>query len=119
MNNQDASVSKLVELSTRISEGKITQRNVQKELAAIEKEYGNPYIPYSVEIKEKPWDIDYLKKLRSSVPFGTISKEYFLYMSEVADDVFRIKRIVKVISFVVGIVVAISLIILAQRSLGR
>lgn len=84
----------LFDLVEGISEGKFTQNQVKKKLDQIEKKYSpEVFAWYPPEPKEKPWDMPYLKKLEDLFYCGATSREFILYMSEVADEVYRAKRI--------------------------
>lgn len=116
MNSSYSSTEKIIDLASRIVAGRTTQNGVKKELESIEKEYENPFIPYSVEYKEKPWDIEYLKKLRKAVPFGAMSKEYLLYMSEVADNVYKLKLIIKNVLIGIAATSAVIIVLLSIKT---
>jgi len=86
------SVRDILRVARNIEEGHYTSAKVKRKLKMISRLYDSPFLPYEPDRKDPPWDIDYLKELGHSVPFGAISPEYLLYMAEVADEVYRPQR---------------------------
>lgn len=114
MDNSNSAIDvTIVSLASRIVEGKTTYAGVKRELDEIEEAFDNPFAPYSLERRVKPWDMAYLKQLRAAVPFGAFSKEYLLHMSEVADDVYRKKRIIRQTILSVTATLAFILVVLS------
>ncbi|WP_461204577.1 hypothetical protein [Clostridium sp. DL1XJH146] len=109
-NGREASYA-IAELVSNIVEGKITKKLTEKELIKIQKKYEEPFMIYEPDRKEKPWDINYLNELKKAVPFGATSSEYILYMAEVADEIYKNKRLIKNILYIVGVISGIAIIL--------
>ncbi len=74
------------ELIRKIKDGSITTKQVQKEIDALEKQYGE-YVFFETEFesKEKPWTSDYYDELKLLAMSGDGSKKLILHMAEVGE----------------------------------
>ena len=104
----------IISLASKIANGKTTKRNVEKELKNIVKSFESPFLPTSFERKTKPWNKYYLKQLRGSVDFGKSSPEFMLYFAEVADYVYRPRRIIKATLIIAALVAIITIVTISN-----
>lgn len=99
-------------LVTRILRGEIDKAGVKKELERISAEYGEDcFNSYVVKKKAKPWTYKELKELEILSTSGAASKEFYLYMSEVSDEVYAKKAAKKKISILAGVILVIALVV--------
>ena len=106
----------LCELVKEITLGTCPKRRVRKALDAIQS--NNPdetFEHYKFERKEKPWDLAYLKELEELFYYGASSREFIEYMAEVSDEIYRAKRIKKMLLITLVVIAAIAAIIAALR----
>lgn len=106
----NSSSQAIIHLASRIEAGEITSKKVAHELKEIGSSYEYPFLATVFEKKPKPWDKEYLTHLRNSVAFGKTSPEFFMYFAEVADTVYRPKRIIKTILSVAAMIAAIAVL---------
>ena len=124
-----------LKLSERIVSGKMTRADVERELCRIELEYGsNAFNYYTVKKKQAPWTQKDLDELEIKSASGAGSKEFYLYMAEVSEYVYKAKkkhgllglfeRIIKFVAknwiLVVGIILFVVLIYVGiAKFIGR
>lgn len=101
----------IISLASKIEKGKTTKWAVKKELENIKTKFDSPFLPTQFERKTKPWNKEYLKQLRGSVAFGKSSPDFILYFAEVADYVYRPRRIIKAILIITALVTIVITII--------
>lgn len=89
----------LFDLVQKIINGKCNKVQANTEIARVERAYPNEKFPYfKPERTEKStWNMSYLKELENLYYSGANSKEFILYMAEVSEEIYRAKRIRKVI----------------------
>lgn len=95
-----------------ILDGRYNREKTLHEIELMEQEFGNDaFAPYQVDKKAKPWNQDYLEDLTSEFQMGASSKEFFLHLQEVKEEVDRKKRNFKlaVAGCVAGIVAIVVL----------
>ncbi len=100
------------DLGKSILSGQYNREKTLQELDRMEREFGEyAFTPYRVNKKEKPWGQDYLDELTTEFRLGAGSKEFFLHLQEVKEEVDRKKRNFKlaVAGCIAGIVAIIVL----------
>ncbi len=77
----------------RILKGEMSVPEVEKELERISREYGEEesFNCYKVRREPKPWSEETLEKLKVLCASGAGSKEFYLHMAEVAEEVYAQK----------------------------
>lgn len=96
--NRSEIVARQCSLENRILHGQISAKQVDREIADIEAEYGkDAFNPCRVTPKDKPWTKETLKELDELFQFGAQSQECLRYMAKVSDEVYRAKRLKKMI----------------------
>lgn len=102
-------VEEQIRLVSKIVNGEIHRPEVERELDRIAKQYGEDcFNSYVVTRKPKPWSKEYLEELRALSVRGAGSREFYLYMAEVSDEVH--KGVPKWLVIAAGIVIAIALV---------
>ena len=92
--------NELCGIAARIANGTYTRKDVKNKLDALERAYPEEtYMVYPVARKEKPWDLAYLKELEMLFYSGAASREFLEYMTEVSEDVYRAKRLRRVVAY--------------------
>lgn len=91
-----------LELVFKILRGEIGKAEVAKEIERISEQYGDDcFNSYEVKRQPKPWTRKSLEELEILNAAGAASKEFLLYMAEVADKVYaresNIKKAKKII----------------------
>ena len=77
-----------VDLVSRIVKGELKRQEVEKELDDMESKYGKEcFNSYPVKRKPKPWSMEYLLELERLSSSGASSREFYLYISEVSDEI--------------------------------
>ena len=91
--------NELCGIAARIANGTYTRKDVKNKLDALERAYPEEtYMVYPVARKEKPWNLAYLKELETLFYSGAASREFLEYMAEVSEDVYRAKRLWRVVA---------------------
>lgn len=105
----------------RILKGEMSVSEVEKELERISEEYGEDesFNCYKVRRQPKPWNEETLEKLEILSASGAGSKEFYLHMAEVAEEVYAQKAKKKTRKIVVGILVVIVVIFAVFCVLSR
>ena len=103
-----------VDLVSKIVKGELKQQKVVEELDEMEAKYGKEcFNSYPVKRKPKPWSMEYLKELERLSSSGASSREFYLYISEVSDDIYRKrKNKIIIIALIVIIAAAIACVLL-------
>ncbi|MBE5879080.1 MAG: hypothetical protein E7288_03775 [Lachnospiraceae bacterium] len=79
-------------LVSKILKGEIGKKDVENELERISKQYGDEcFNSYEVKKQPKPWTNNSLKELEVLSASGAASKEFYLYMAEVSEEVYSQK----------------------------
>jgi hypothetical protein len=105
-----------IDLVRRIVKGEVTKAEVQKELDKMEAKYGSEcFNSYPVKKKAKPWDKKYLEELEMLSSSGASSKEFYLHMAEVSQEVNKSRFPISTI-IVVGAVIVIGIVILLLKN---
>lgn len=94
----------------RILKGEMSVSEVEKELERISKEYGEEgaFNCYPVRREPKPWSEETLEKLKVLSASGAGSKEFYLHMAEVAEEVYAQKK--KTRKIVVGVLTVVIIL---------
>lgn len=102
-----------------IIEQRITKNDASKRIRDLKTKYGNDIFPgIHFEKEAKPWNKDYLLKLKDKNITGACSEEFILHMAEVSEDiVLRKKRII--VSAVVSVIVVIFIIVLFLLGINK
>lgn len=101
-------IEEQITLVNKIVKGEIKKSQVERELERMESKYGKEcFNSYPVKRKLKPWTKEYLDELEMLSCSGASSKEFYLYMSEVSDEIYT-RNINKKI--IITVIVAILLI---------
>ena len=119
--------SELIELARKIVQGRIHKPEVEKELDRIAALYGEDCFESYDAMARKPqaaWDEAYLKELDLLGVSGASSRNYYLHLAEVSDEVYSKKRqkkaaaVVKAVVAVllVAVVIAAVIAVVADRS---
>lgn len=88
-------------LARNIASGIYTKKEAVKKIHELQMQYPDEFdAPGCVKRKEKPWDMEYLKELENFFYHGAPSCAFLEYMAEVADEVYRAKRIRKSLCFI-------------------
>lgn len=81
-----------IKLVSKILKGEIGKADVDKELERISNQYGDDcFNSYEVKRQPKPWTGKSLKELEILSASGAASKEFYLYMAEVCEEVYSKK----------------------------
>ncbi len=90
---------------------KISKQGVQQKIYELKKKYGNNVFPeFTFKVAPKPWNKDYLIKLKEMNITGACSEEFLLHMAEVGETIAKKKK--KVYICLIGcIIVAVILLI--------
>lgn len=103
-------ISEQIELVRKIVNGELTRNEVEKELDRIAALYGEDvFDSYPIKRKPQPWtkeDLDELEVLNAS---GVSSRELFLYMADISDQLKGEKGKKKLTSAVNAVRVAINM----------
>lgn len=104
-------VDEQIKLVSKILNGKIDKAGVEKEIEQIANKYGDDcFNSYTVKRKPKPWSVKDLQELEGLSTSGAASKEFYLYMAEVSEEVFSKEAFRKRI-YIGGVIVLIVMII--------
>ena len=105
-----------------IIEGKYTLNEAKQKIRAYEEQYGTDFFAdYEIEKKDKPWDMEYLKKLKLKGMTGMASKQFFLHLAEVSEYVHAKtdtshskgdKKKFIIAGIIAGIIIALVIVIL-------
>ena len=83
-------VEEHVKLTNSILSGELTVEQVKCEIERIESEYGpSAFDSYKVKKTNAPWNKEDLEKLEIQSASGACSKEFYLYMAEVSEFVYK------------------------------
>lgn len=94
-----------------VMDGKYSCAEAEAELSRMQKEYGeHAFAPYCVEPKPKPWTFEDLKLLERKFMAGAASREFFSYMAEMSEEVYRKKRQRKKMAILGGIAAVVALV---------
>lgn len=107
----------------RILKGEMSVSEVERELECISREYGEDetFNCYTVRKQPKPWNENTLEKLEILSASGAGSKEFYLHMAEVAEEVYaqkakkKTRRIVAA-TLTVVIILAAVVCVLSRHS---
>ena len=92
-----------------IVNGKCSKKKTIAEISRLEQTYPEESFGYYQPTpKERPWTMEYLKELQELFYCGAGSKEFILYMAEVSDEVYKAKKLRKVILITLLIVAAVA-----------
>ena len=92
--------NELCGIAAEIANGTYTRKDVKNKLDTLERAYPEEtYMVYPVARKEKPWNLAYLKELETLFYSGAASREFLEYMAEVSEDVYRAKRLRRVVAY--------------------
>lgn len=110
------------EFMVDIIDGKYTLNEAKQKIRAYEEQYGTDFFAdYEVEKKDKPWDMEYLKKLKLKGMTGMASKQFFLHLAEVSEYVHAnaytshkndSKKKIFIAGVIAGIIIALVIVIL-------
>lgn len=105
-----------IKLGEKILKGKISGQKVRIELDRIVTEYGEDIFNKYCKVKKqsKPWTEETLKELEIFSMAGVASRDFYLYMAEVADEVYsrkKKKKALKVGAGITALLVVIAIII--------
>ena len=79
-----------IHLANDIAAGKISANQLEEELSRIENEYGaSAFNSFKVTRKDPPWTNEDLEDLRDQSSAGACSKEFYRYMVEVSESVYK------------------------------
>ena len=107
-----------VDLVQRIVNGECARRQVPSEISRIEKSFpGEHFGSYLPQRKEKPWDMSYLKELEELFYHGADSKEFIEYIAEVSDEIYRAKRVRKILLCSLLVVACVAVVVVLIKSL--
>ena len=115
-----AIVARQCNLERRILHGQINSKQVDREIEDIEAQYGkDAFNPCKVTPKEKPWTKATLQELHELFQFGAQSKECLRYMAKVSDEVYRAKRLKKMILMgILAVLVCVLLVMVIRHILA-
>lgn len=83
----------IFDLVRKITSGKCTHAQAERELNRIEEQYtSSVFTYYPPKRKETPWNKAYLVELANEFYCGASSKDFILYMAEVSEKVHHLKR---------------------------
>ena len=106
------------DLVWKIARGECSRKQVSVELQKIERTFPDEeFSTYVPSRKEKPWDLNYLKELEELFYCGANSRELIEYMSEVSEEVYRAKRMRKVLLCTLVAVAGIAVIVVFVKML--
>ena len=114
-------IDEQIKLVSKILSGEISKMEVAKELKRISETYGEEcFNSYEVKRKPKPWTEQNLKELEILNASGAGSKEFYLYMAEVSEEVYaqkaKKKKLLTGVLFGVLIVVAVIIMVSILRN---
>lgn len=101
----------MVKKAREIAEGKTTSKKVVHWISQMEETYDDPFCSYQPDEKDPPWTKEYLRELQGRVSFGATSKEFFLYMAKVADRVYFIPRLIKMMGIMMAVIVSLFVVV--------
>ena len=106
------------DLVRKIVGGKCSRSQVPEELRKIESSFPDEHFgAYVPQRKEKPWGMSYLKELEELFYHGADSKAFIEYMAEVSEEVYRAKRMRKVLLGTLVAVAGIAVIVVFVKML--
>lgn len=111
-------IDELADLVREIVKGKCSVDQAKAELHRIEEAYPDErFLDIVPERKDKPWSMAYLKDLKELFFYGSVSKDYILYMAEVSEEVYRIKKIKKILLsvFITVVMVVCCVLFIKQK----
>lgn len=112
-------IDEQIQLVSKIANGEISKATVEKELDRMEQKYGRDcFNSYPVKRKPKPWTKEYLDELEILSSSGASSKEFYLYMAEVSDEIYKNrinKKTVLGIGFAIAIVLGIMIVFATSK----
>lgn len=97
-------------LISDIRDGRINSLNVIKTIKTIENKYPNRFINIAIQKKNKPWSYETLKNYRKEISITLERKNDIIHMSEIADEVYRPKKIKNRITILTAIAIVIAII---------
>ena len=114
-----ASTKERVDIARKIADGTYSKKEAERAMDALQQKYpeeafGKHFI---FERKPKPWDRTYLEELKNLCFSSADTREFMSYMAEVSDEIFRARRIRKVIMTVLLCIAALACIVLIARVL--
>lgn len=111
-------IGEQIELVSKIVKGEINKAGVEKELSRMEQQYGSEcFNSYPVKRKPKPWTKEHLNELEVLSSSGASSKEFYLYMAEVSEEVYKFKLNKKIIiAIIVVIAIVLGFLIISSSS---
>ena len=117
------------DLAEQIYYNKIKKECIEQEIDRIKKEYedsndltklGNIFEDSPrITKQKKPWSRKYLKNVYENIRSGSGSKEDFLYMAEVSENVHKKEKIKKTTGVLASISALITVIIVIIKLLGK
>lgn len=112
-------IDEIRELIYKISKGKISKKEVEKEMDRLERKYGKDILfDYTPPKKAKPWSEKYLKELDNFSLTGVCSREFISHFAEVSENIYMKKRLKKIF-IILGIVILIIIGIIAFMTYRR
>ncbi len=119
MDNDRSAIAQMIR---DIINGKMNQAQAQNKIQELETQYGTEFFPnYAVEIKDKPWNQEYLNDLELKSMAGMSSKMFILHLAEVSEyvhaqnkkrntskKVFGIVAIAAAVLVIAGVIIGIS-----------
>lgn len=124
-------VEEHVKLTNKIMAGELTYNQVKNEIDRIESQYGeDSFGSYKVKKTSAPWSMKDLEDLEVQSVSGACSKEFYLYMAEVSEFVYKknkniglIGRIEQILKFIAKnwliVLVIIGVVILIWWAIAR
>lgn len=99
------------QLINDILENKINSKETGIRINRIKEKYGEEIFPgFSFYPESKPWDKDYLAKLKTMSITGACSEQFIIHMSEVSDFIYEKKKRKLLFGFIAGVVVLLIIV---------
>lgn len=105
----------IVTLVNMIKRGKINNKKVKVALDEIDLEFPGELVSTPIKKEDKPWDENSLKKVNDHIVVCLHDKNSIIHMSEISDELYRVRKIKKSLGIAGGLALLVTLsIILIQ-----
>lgn len=99
------------QLINDILENKINSKETGIRIKMLKEKYGEDIFPgFAFHPESKPWDKDYLKKLKTMSITGACSEQFIIHMSEVSEFIYEKKKKKLLFGFITGVVVLLIMV---------
>lgn len=103
MNNFYNELNRLI---NDILEQKISQKEVYQKIRGLKESYGEDVFPeFAFVPEEKPWNKDYMAKLKKMSITGACSEQFILHIAEVSEYLYKRRKVKYICVSVAGIIV--------------